>query len=183
MTEFPRQDPHTLIVGFDVTTMSAVQMEEAGVRVSTRVIGDGGQAWMSHANYSRVNPGHDDKTRRYARLAAYLHFERQYLSVKCPSCGRGEGRPCELGPGRGSTIPRVGYAHQERRKAAVEAGSVSLRGLTLEQTFPCAGVLRKTELAGNVMMVQCDVCGQELGVAPPRPGEAPPPLGQDDIPL
>lgn len=178
----PRQDPHAIAVGFDVTAMSAVQMEKAGVRVTARVLGDGGQAWMTHANYSRVNPGHDEKTRRYARLATYLHFERQYLMVQCPFCGRGEGRPCELGPSRTSTAPRLGYAHRERRKAATEAGKVSLRGLMLEQTFPCGGTLRKTEQAGHVMMVQCDVCGQELGVAPPRAGERLPP-GRDDIPL
>lgn len=180
----PRQDPYVDAVGLDVTALTADQMETAGICVTARVLDEGGSAWMTHANYSRMNPGHDEKTRSYARLAAYLHFERQYLSVGCPRCGRGEERPCEITTTRRAYGAKLGYTHGERRDAARAAGAVTLNGLKLEQTFPCAGTLRETERSGHVILVQCDVCGQELGVAPRRPGSADErPLGEDDIPL
>jgi len=177
-------------VGFDVTKLSAAQLEAAGVLLAKPPIDlDGsplsGKTWISHAEYARRAPEHDERARSYARLLAYLHLERQYIKVGCPKCGRGEGRPCKHGPqGQYKQRPAIGYSHSERREAA-EAEGVSLCGLQLQQRFPCAGQLRELERSGNVLFVQCDVCGAELGVAPPLPGKHKneKPLGEDDIPL
>jgi len=183
---------HISAVGFDVTALSAAQLEAAGAQLAKPPISLdgsplGGRVWLSHAEYGQRNPGHEEAARRRARLLAYLHFERQYIEVACPQCGSFEGRPCKHGAiGQYRQRPAIGYSHKARREAATAApGGVSLRGLLLPQVFPCSGQFRVLEHVGRVMQVQCDACGEALGVAPPLPSKEPQPkpLGEDDIPL
>lgn len=188
MVRLSDHDEHVKEVGVDVGAMSADQMAAAGIRVRSLLYPVDGTAWMTHEVFARRNPDVEEKRRDYARLSAYLHYERQYQKVWCPTCRKGEGLPCiQVGPDRGGPQAQAQHSHAARRAAARDEGHVSLRGLVLEQSFPCPGTFRQVDRSGKVVLVQCDACGQELGVAPPKPGakeeEDQRPLGEDDIPL
>lgn len=181
------QDPHLVAVGFDVTAMSKEEMAAAGIVIAAPVLASGRPpAWVSHSYYSELNPDHEQMARSYARLAAYLHLERQALQVQCPRCLRGEKRPCNLGAvTRSAGRPQLGYTHKARRDLARKEGLMTLRGLSLQRTFPCIGMFREIETRmkklpdGRTLfgpkLVQCDTCGEQLGVGLPKPGEEPEP--------
>ena len=150
-------------VGTDVGEMDRTAMGMAGIRLTEPPIVEG-RAWRTHQTFSQSHPEKEEWDRRYARYKAFVFVENLCLGIRCPRCGRSEGRRCEVGKAKEAL--RSGPTHRERREEARERGMISLRGLRLSRCFPCDGMLRAQERRGKITFVQCDGCGAEMGIVP-----------------
>ncbi len=162
MAELPVTDDDAIAVGFDVTAMSVASLKAAGVRVVPSAIVTVTRkdpVWLTHSEYEGRSEVADRMARAYARYAARRHFDAQCRRVACALCRAKPGEWCH-----GRLNDQVVSSHPARQDAARAAGLLTLEGLTLSRTFPCLGKYRVREQLRAIKVVECDRCGDEMGV-------------------
>ena len=173
----PARDPHVRAIGFDVCSLTPAEMADVGIKLRPLNVHADPAAgvWISHSEYAGLDPARDHMDRSYARAAMHRHADRLAIErEECPVCRAAAGKRCLLRPGV------VGAVHKARLTAMLRAaGGLDLRGLKLQRTFPCVGFFRTLEWVGPLRVVQCDACGDMLGVRPPE--EVPEPEDASDV--
>lgn len=136
-------DPNVAALGgFDVAALSVEDLRARGIETGGIVTTEVGAnpVWMRHSEFlADVAPRFDVIDRAYARRLTAAHV-------------------------RDVTAPAIAVAETAEEAEALRAHP--LRGLRLQRSFPCLGVLRIIDPnAGRMLEAECDVCGETVGVA------------------
>ena len=187
----PSADVHVQALAFDVCALAPGEMRRRGVALDPQPVhvGDLDRPWRTHSEYAALSPSADHMDRARARQRMHRHADSlAAAALACPQCGSPRGTPCMARPGVPATV-----GCKPRLRALREQGGVTLEGLRLQRTFPCLGTFRLLERYAELIVVQCDACGEWLAVRPPEEPEAggqpeaeaepEPEHVQDDIPL
>lgn len=145
--DHPETDPNVKALGgFDVTRLSVDALSKAGVILGGGIVlAERGEhrAWKTHSEFlADDRPAWDVMDRAYARAitAAHVRHVRRLLSD----------------PDQADTL--------------AELRVQPFKGMRLPRSFPCLGMLRVLSEHGRLVIVQCDVCGEEVGLqTPPDP--------------
>lgn len=157
----PERDVNVQAVhGFDVTSLSVEDLAARGVRLHGRpvtVTKGEHRFYMTHSQFlADVRQAWDVTDRGIARAAVADHARR--LAERVDAL-RTRALAAE------SEDPTVAT---QLREQADELEAHPLRGLTLQRSFPCLGILRVEDETSRMRAVQCDVCGFRCGITVPK---------------